>query len=501
MNDGSHGYDVSVGYTFGFCREMSPSWLDLCARVAGCSPPRTDESASFRYLEMGTGQGLGLCLLAATNPHGEFLGIDFHPDHIAHAQQVADAAGLTNIRFVEADFMALADDWPADFGTFDYVAMHGIYSWISLRVREALVACLTMATHAGSLIYNSYNAQPGWLGTMPFQHVTRLLKETTGKPSETVLDDSIALFDRLRAGGAATFQFLPGLRARLESVKTKSAHYLVGEYMHENWHPLWHSVVAGELERADLHYVGSATIADTMLPALLPPALRDTILAQTDARLQQDVQDLVVHQFFRRDLFLRAPVVRDGHASAALAATRLRLTTPPARGAALDIKTCFGDIALQPAAFAQIVAALETGPKRIDQLLALPDLRKQGADNGRNILLLLLHALVLAVEADSPIPDGTAQRLNAVIARGAAQGMPYDHIATARTGSAIPVADVDLILLDGWLTSNGSTDAAALAAGATKRMIALGRSAMEPAQAQAFIDTPLPRWRALGAID
>ena len=135
MSDWSHGYDVSTGYTYGFGREMSPAWLDLCAHVAGWQPP--DDTTRRRYLDLGCGQGMGLCLLAAVCPDMDFVGIDFHPEHIDHANGLAAAAALTNVRFEQADFLALAETWPTELGTFNYVVMHGISSWVSSAVRAA----------------------------------------------------------------------------------------------------------------------------------------------------------------------------------------------------------------------------------------------------------------------------------------------------------------------------------------------------------------------------
>jgi len=450
MERASHGYDGSVGYSYGFYREMAPSWLDLCALAAGQAPPRSDEGAPFRYLELGAGQGFGLCLLAAANPAGEFVGVDFHPDHIAHAQGLAAAAGLTNLRFYAADFVALAADWPADFGTFDYVALHGVYSWVPSEVRAAVVRCLAHATHAGSLVYASYNAQPGWLGTMPFQHISRLIKETSGAAGEAVFAQSIGLFDRLRAGGAATFQILPGLKARLDSVKTRSLGYLVQEYLHESWNPLWHSQVAGELAGAGLGYAGSATLAETMLPDALPPPLRAAVAEQADPRLRQDVQDFVVNQSFRRDLFVRGGAGPGARDLAAIGRVRLVLLDRPKAGGTITLETAFGEIGLQYPAFAQVVEALAAGPKAIAELADLPDMRRQGMANAVQILLLLLHAGTLAVAGASARSEGAA-RLNAAIARGAGEGLAYGHIAAPAIGSAVAASEADLLLLDAWL--------------------------------------------------
>lgn len=440
MTDRTHGYDTSVSYTHGFYREMAPGWLDLAARVSGQPAPRATSDAPFRYLELGSGQGFGLCLLAAAHPQGEFLGVDFIPEQIAHAERIAAAAGLTNLRFVQADFLDLAAAWPTDFGSFDYVALHGIYSWVPPQVRAAVVACIGHATHPGSLVYVSYNTQPGWLATMPFQHLSHLIKETSGKTGGAVFEESIALLERLRAGGAATFQFLPGLRARLDAVKTRSTGYLVQEYLHDHWQPFWHSEVAKELAGAGLAYAGTATLAETMLPAILPPPLRDAITAQADARLRQDVQDFTINQSFRRDLFRRG---HDTPAPQPLGALRLRLLSPPARGGTVKVDAAFGEIALQYPAFAGVLDALATGPQSIEQLAALPGLREQGMANVRQLLLLLLHTGTLALDAGTTDP-APAHRLNAVIAREAAQGAPYRHLAAAAIGSAIPASEAEL---------------------------------------------------------
>lgn len=514
MDDWSHGYDVSAGYTYGFYREMAPDWLDLCARIAGHVPRRRDASTGFRYLELGAGQGLGLCLLAAANPQGEFLGVDFHPGHIAHAESIADAAGLTNIRFREADFADLGNPWPAEFGTFDYVALHGIYSWVPPAIREALIRCLSQATRPGSLVYNSYNAQPGWLSTMPFQHITRALKEASGDSGGAVFDASITLFDRLRSGNASIFQILPGLKARLDAVKNRNSSYLVQEYLHESWNPLWHSEVGKEFGPAKLDYLGSATIAETMLPDVLPPPLRDAIVQQRGAALRQDLQDFVVNQSFRRDIFCRGALRSFAADVDVPENSHLHLLSSPATGSTIRVDTSFGEISLQYPAFAEIVDALAAGPKSVEQLVALPSMRRQDAKSAVRIVLLLLHANLLAVgPAESSTPEA-AQRLNAVIAQGVSNGAPYGHIAVPTLGSAIPMTDIDLMLIDSWLKASGQIDAVALASGVSDRLAGLNRAFQHEgktlegadarqrlmALARVFLDRSLPKWRQLGAL-
>lgn len=495
MNDRSHGYDVSVGYSYGFYREMAPDWLDLCAAVDGAGGSRDRRSGRFRYLELGSGQGIGLCLLAAANPDAEFLGVDFMSDHIAHSDKIARAAGLGNVRFVEADFLDLACEWPEDFGTFDYVTMHGIYTWVSEAIRAAVVDSLAHATHAGSLVYVGYNALPGWLSVMPFQHLTQELKRATGRSGLEAIEDSIRLFDRLLAGNALTFQAHPTLRTRLESVKAESPNYLIQEYINEGWRPMWHSQVADQLARAELSYVASATIAENLLPDMLPAGLKDPILEQPNGPLRQDLQDFVLNQPFRRDIFRRGTALSE----ADLSAIRLRLLSPPAAGSTIRVDTAFGEAKLEPPAYSDVLAALASGPKSVAELLALTRPTKETM---LRVLLLMLESPAIAVEAAKPAGAETAHRLNAVIARGVCEGAPYAHLAAAAFGSAIPATKAQLMLLDCWLETSGAAQIEKLAEGLEARAGKLGDALPKPAAAlaEAFVKKNLPRLRQFGCI-
>jgi SAM-dependent methyltransferase len=495
MGGQTHGYDVSVGYSYSVYPEVAPDWLNFCARLAGVEPPRGGAPA-YRYLELGCGQGFGLCLLAAANPQAEFVGVDFLPDHVAHGRALAARAGLANIRFSAADFVDLADDWPADFDVFDYVTAHGVYSWISPAVRAALVRCLDRATRPGSLVYLGYNAQPGWLATMPFQHISRRIKEATGKPGDAVFADSLALFDRLRAGGANSFRILPGLQARLDSVRGRETDYLVHEYLHESWHPLWHSQVARELAVADLRYVGTATAAETMLPAALPPPLRDAIAEQADPALREDVQDFVINQSFRRDIFRKGQTDRRGARPDAFAVARLCLGDAPDPGRDLEVKAAFGEISLQPPAFAPIVQALRAGPASLAQIAAALDPGGKALATLRRIVLLLLHARVLAIAPDGPDNVAAVRRMNAIVAAAVADGTAYRHLAAATLRAPVAASEEALLLLHAWLAADGRADAPTLTAALAGRL----GTARALERAQSFLDRDLPRWRALGVL-
>ncbi|MEJ6010515.1 methyltransferase regulatory domain-containing protein [Novosphingobium aquae] len=512
MSDWSHGYNVSLGYTYGFYREIAPDWLDFCARIAGNVPPARQSSGAFRYLELGSGQGFGLCLLAAANPEGEFVGIDFNPQHVAHATAVARSAGLENIRFIEGDFSELGANWPQDLGQFEYVVMHGIYSWIPLVVRLGLVRCLDHACVPGGLVYNSYNTKPGWVSTMPFQHMARRMQIVGARSGPDAIDAAVQLFESLGTENSAIFRVLPTLKARVDTVKTQNRPYLVQEYLHDNWHPLWFSEVVEEFDTAKLQYVGSGTVSELMLPGLLAAPLRDLINSEPDPVFRQEVQDCAINQSFRRDIFCRGGRKGFGRGFEAAMETIFHLISAP-HEEALKISTSFGEVSIKQEHFGPAIEALESGPKTLAELVAVAGMQPQGQASAIQNIMLLVHAGALAIGRPNAAGKEASQRLNKAIAKAVSGGAPYGHLAVPALGSALATSDIDCMLLDTWL-KNPKADAEALGNGLKERLGRLGRSLAHQGQplegdalaeristmSRAFIESNVPRWRKLGAI-
>ncbi|NBP52273.1 MAG: class I SAM-dependent methyltransferase, partial [Actinobacteria bacterium] len=128
----STGYLTDVAYIPGFYPNLAPVALRFVAALNRVAPPPGDR---FRYLELGCGLGRSLTTLAAARPHAEFVGVDINPEHTAIASREIEAAGLGNARVITSGF----GDLPADLGTFEYVALHGVFSWVAPEVREQIL--------------------------------------------------------------------------------------------------------------------------------------------------------------------------------------------------------------------------------------------------------------------------------------------------------------------------------------------------------------------------
>lgn len=508
----SHGYHVSSGYTFGFYRELAPDWLNFAALMNGCHPP--DARGAFRYLELGCGQGFGLCLLAASYPKAEFIGVDFNPEHIAHARELARAAELANVRFDEADFSELAQCWPADYGRFEYVVLHGIYSWVPVAIRQALVRSLNASTAPGALVYVSHNTPPGWISAVPLQHILRRLQRQSEKPAPQIIRQGIDLFEALLAAKDGIGDPQPDLKARLDNMKTQNISYLTQEYLHESWHPLWFSEVAEELAGAKLSHVATATLPENYLPGMLPRELADIVRAGEGHSMQQDLIDLVLNQSFRRDIYCRGPrslrTSMDLLGQCTVHAGRM-LTKD-----ASQLETGFYQVELlSKPVIEAITESLAEGPKRISELAALPALNNPPQHEPIQAAALLLHTAHLKLGYAHGEAPGVAAFNRAVAKRANAEFAPYGFLASRHTPNAVPANDSEMLLYGLLAAAPNETDPVGLGTRLLEQMRALGRKLLkdgepisepdqerEQAQVMAgeFVAKVLPYWRRFGVL-
>ncbi|NBU28634.1 MAG: methyltransferase domain-containing protein, partial [Caulobacteraceae bacterium] len=320
-----HGYFFDRPYTYGAYAEFSPERLAFVALLNNHRPP--DLSQPFRCLELGCGQGFGLCLQAAAYPQAQFLGLDFKAGHIAHARGLAAGGGLANATFQLADFHDLATQPPPGWGEFDIVFAHGVLGWVSPSTGHQLLAAAAAALRPGGLFSVSYNCLPGWLAALPFQATVKRFQAQLGD-GQPALEATIKLFTDLRAAGALYPQAQPGLANRLDAMANQDPAYLLHEYNHSDWQPQYADQVIRQAASHDLDYLGSATLPEGFL-GLLPEDFRPLLMQQSEPDQRELVRDLLINQSFRRDVYAKGrELLWSGEANQRLHALELMLPYP-----------------------------------------------------------------------------------------------------------------------------------------------------------------------------
>ena len=165
--DWNEGYVSDISYTAGFYQAQSPENLNYCCLLNNYEP--LDLKKGFNYCDLGCGHGFTVNMLSAIHPEGNFYGIDFNPEHIRNARNLALRAGLNNAHFWEQSFQEIVDRQNAKLPNMDVVILHGIYSWVNRKNQEAIIEFLKGYLNPGGIVYISYNSQPGRTIDIPMQ--------------------------------------------------------------------------------------------------------------------------------------------------------------------------------------------------------------------------------------------------------------------------------------------------------------------------------------------
>lgn len=478
-----HGYHADGTYTCGFYRELAPAWLDFASLLKGHRSPRRHAAEPFCYLELGSGMGLGLCLLAVTHPEGQFVGIDYQPDHILHSRRLSEALQLENIHFIEGDILHLSEDSGEFRGRFHYVVAHGIATWVAQSIRQALLKLATAALIPGGLFYCSYNTLPGWLSAFPLQQLA-LLESRRRAPGAIGASEAVhvaagtlqALLGTTEQPSALAMA-LPGLREQLARLSHLDSAYLVQEYINEGWQPLTVQAFHASAMATKLRYVASAALPENF-PGLLPSNVRDTVMAEPDPIVRETLQDLAINQSFRRDIFSRGvDPLPTAELTALLKATHFCLQEAPDQEA-YAFKTSFGLVNGNVQLYRSVEASLADGPVSFavlqDRLsLSIPDLA-QG-------LSLLLHSGRVGFHRGEAgeAASGACSAVNKVLSQLQLAGRPYHFRPVASIGSAVGFS-LPEALLEATAQSNQQSDQREAL---TKGLEALGKTLLDTPEA------------------
>lgn len=297
----SDGYVTDISYIPGFYPNMSPLALRYVAALNKVVPPKTGDG--FRYLELGCGVGRSLTTLAAANPKGTFVGVDVNPQHTAAVERDIEAAALTNVSVITSDFASLPDD----LGQFEFIALHGVLSWVSPKVREEIVEIAKRHLAPGGLLLVSYNAMPGWAHLQPIRGILRQYTLLRQGDAAQRLRDAVAYLVFIRDKQAKYFEDNPRAAAYVDALIKQDVNYLVHEFLNEHWSPFYFAEVAGMFGGAGLGFVGSLPVFTNFWDLCVRPEFHELFRTTTNRLVTEAHKDFCANTAFRWDIYSKAP--------------------------------------------------------------------------------------------------------------------------------------------------------------------------------------------------
>ena len=290
MSDWTAGYVADVGYTYGYYTELNPARVELAFLNSGLVPPQIGAAC-----ELGFGQGLSANMHAAASV-ATWHGTDFNPAQAGFAQELASDCGNGAALFDQAfDQFCSREDLPE----FDFIALHGIWSWISDENRAVIVDFLRRKLKVGGVLYISYNTLPGWAGFAPMRH---LMTEhaakfgTNGQGIVNQINGAIDFGSQMFDLDAKYTKAIVGVKDRFDKLREQDRHYLAHEYFNQDWLPMYFADMAKWLEPAKLEFACSANYLDAVDVINLTQDQRTHLSNIPDTMFRQTVRDFLVNE-------------------------------------------------------------------------------------------------------------------------------------------------------------------------------------------------------------
>ncbi len=491
----AQGYITDVSYIPGFYPQMAPVALRHVAALNGVVPPAA--SAGFRYLELGCGLGRVVTTLAAANPNGEFVGVDLNPEHTAVAGREIAAAGLANAQVITADLA----DLPADLGEFEFIALHGVFSWVGPEVRQQILQAARRHLAPGGLLIVSYNAMPGWAHLQPIRAILRQYAALRQGDSVQRVRDALAYLVFLRDRQAKYFVDNPRASAYIDALLTQDVRYLAHEYLNHHWTSFYFAEVAEMFGGAGLTFVGSLPTHTNFWDLCVRPDFQELFRTTRDRLVTEAHKDFCANTAFRWDIYAKSPRRIDGLEGRLAVADDLEFRVAKA-GTRLPVQASLGVVTstVDGPLYGMLVEMLSAGSLRLSQILADDRLSATPpADLARAVDAGVALGLFEVSARHVPAADANAtarglvvvNAFNRAVLESDALGGRAVALASERLGTGQAIGDLDAAILQEFVAGGreGLSDRLARRLAASRRTLQRdGKPVDDPADQRKLVD-------------
>jgi hypothetical protein len=343
-------------------------------------------------------------------------------------------------------FADLAGRHGAALPRFHYIAMHGVWSWISPENQRHIVDFIDAHLEPGGLVYVTYNALPGWNNVAPMQRMIRSLALQRDGRSDDRAAAALGLVRQMADAGAGAL--LQEQLSRLEEMSRKDdVAYVAHEYLNEHWQPCYQMDVAKALAPARLTFVGSANIFDNYPDICLTKEQRE-LIDNSPLDLQETTRDFFMERTFRRDIFIRgARGIPARRLENRLRAVRLTAIIPTS-ALSREIKVPAGGATLGEAFYGPALEQIAAGSPTLAEIFTHVDSTKSTATAREAIGMLVGSKQAMPVVAANP-PEGARERVrrynNAQIRLRSDRGKPYAPLSGVSIGSAVTIQLIEML--------------------------------------------------------
>ncbi len=290
-------YDVVLypGYALA---QAHPDRLATLATLLGMAPTDVPHS---RVLEIGCGDGLNLISVALGLPEAVCVGIDSAAAGIRKGQDFAKKLDLKNITLRQLNIMEVG----RDFGKFDFIIAHGVYSWVPEEVRDHLLSICSDNLAENGVAYVSYNTYPGGHLVTMVSDMMRYHVSEFAEPAQRV-EQARALISFLAESSSEP----DGYRMILQKEWSRIKEYRDSSLFHDDLSdcnvPVYFYQFVEHAARHRLKYLSEAHFFETQAGSF-PPQVVEVLNRISDSRIaKEQYLDFLKCRRFRQTLLCHA---------------------------------------------------------------------------------------------------------------------------------------------------------------------------------------------------
>lgn len=273
--------------------QSDPSHLYLIAKLYGLKPTPVENAS---VLELGCAEGGNLIPMAFHFPKAQFMGIDISGIEIAEGNKKVDELKLKNIKLKHQSIvdMNIRDK-------FDYILCHGIYSWVSDKVRDKILQICNVNLQENGIAYISYNTYPGWNSVKNVRDLMLWYTKNTKNPHHKATQARYILKYYCEGLKDNTTDYAKLLRKENETLSGRSDNYLLHDHLSLYNEPVYFYQFMEQAEKYNLSYLCDSTLVNEYINIVDAPFVEILKNIEDVVELGQRL-DFIHNQRFRWSL-------------------------------------------------------------------------------------------------------------------------------------------------------------------------------------------------------
>lgn len=294
----TYSYDETV-YTSTSFPQTHPIKAATIATLFGMTPTPAERC---HVLELGCADGANLIPLAQSYPNSTFVGIDLSIRQVESGVKAIQDIGLTNITLQHKNIL----EFDAKGMKFDYIIVHGVFSWVPAEVRERILALCQESLTKNGIAYISYNTLPGWhmrgmLRDMMIYHTAQFTDEKQkidqGRAILKFLSDSVPTDNN---------PYGLFLRGELNSMGKWSDSYLRHEFLEDDNQAFYFHEFNSAAVKHGLQYLGEPELSSILATNFAPEVHKTLYQIGRNIIGMEQYMDFLRNRTFRMTLLVRS---------------------------------------------------------------------------------------------------------------------------------------------------------------------------------------------------